>query len=262
VLLFLTLPALAKDACADLLKVPRTGRTVATADGLPVTSDMIDAVLASVGDEVRTQVEEAGQMAEVVDQTALGDLLAQEGCRRGLGKSGIERQRLALALRGAMAQLVLDAVVAERSTPERLRGWYDDHAVQFRGPEVHARHILVPEESEARAILAELTQGADFAAVAKAKSRDPGSGPDGGDLGWFKQGRMVEAFDAAVFGAPVGQVSGPVQTRFGWHVFIVDERREVSPFAEVESQVRARLRDELVSEYLEEMRKAHPIVVQ
>ena len=93
--------------------------------------------------------------------------------------------------------------------------------------EVHARHILVATEKEAKEIIERLKKGEDFATVAKEKSKDPSA--EGGDLGWFGRGQMLKPFEDAAFALEVGQISEPVHTQFGWHVIKVEERRGLSP---------------------------------
>jgi peptidyl-prolyl cis-trans isomerase C len=101
--------------------------------------------------------------------------------------------------------------------------------------EVHARHILVATEAEARTVIDELAKGGDFATLAKKYSTDPG-GASGGDLGFFKQGDMVPEFAAAAFALKPGEVSKqPVKSQFGWHVIQVLERRAAKPATYEES---------------------------
>lgn len=146
--------------------------------------------------------------------------------------------------------------------------------------EVHARHLLVqlpakatPEEVEKarlRAVaLAEEAKkpGVDFTELAKAKSEGP-SAADGGDLGFFKRGVMVAEFEKAAFGLPVGGISEPVRTKFGWHVIKVEERRASAarPFEQVQEQLREKLmRDQLekyTEQYVQELRQAAAVEVK
>jgi peptidyl-prolyl cis-trans isomerase SurA len=146
--------------------------------------------------------------------------------------------------------------------------------------EVHARHILVqvspkatPEEVEAArvkafALAAEARKpGVNFAELAKAKSEGP-SAADGGDLGFFRRGVMVAEFEKVAFATPVGSVSDPVRTRFGWHVIYVEERRalEPPPFDEVKDQLREKmLRAQLekyTEQYLQELRQGALVEVK
>ena len=114
-------------------------------------------------------------------------------------------------------------------TDAAMRKVYDDAIGQMKKePEVHARHILVETEDEAKAVLAELKKGADFAELAKTKSKDPGSA-DGGDLGYFTKDQMVPEFSDVAFKLDKGALSDPVKSQFGWHVIKVEDKRERQP---------------------------------
>ncbi len=89
---------------------------------------------------------------------------------------------------------------------------------------VHAKHILVKTEDEAKVILYDVTHGKAFEDVAKEKSLCP-SGKSGGDLGWFGRGQMVKEFEDAAFSLKPGAISQPVKTQFGWHLIKVEEAK-------------------------------------
>ena len=145
-----------------------------------------------------------------------------------------------------------------------MLGAADDAAVQaaydekygdgFGGVEFNASHILVETEEEAAGVIAQLDEGADFAALAKEKSTGP-SGPGGGSLGWFGEGRMVAEFETAVKALDPGQVSPPVQTQFGWHVITLNERRqaEAPELNEVRSELQGELREQAVAAHIKEL---------
>ncbi len=139
---------------------------------------------------------------------------------------------------------------------EELIAYYDDHKDEFlQGEQANARHILIrvaPDateeergEAEVRAngVASIANQGADFAELAAIHSEDPGSKDNGGDLGWFDRGRMVEEFEDAVFSAKPGEIVGPVKSQFGYHIIRVEAFRpeHQQPFEEVEEQVRFRV---------------------
>jgi peptidyl-prolyl cis-trans isomerase C len=127
-------------------------------------------------------------------------------------------------------KLLLDDYLEQQAkkvvTPEAEKAIYDQ-SMKLAKPEeeVHARHILVDNEGEAKKIAARLKAGEDFAKVAAETSKDPGSKAEGGDLGWFTKERMVPDFATAAFALKPGQVSDPVKTQFGWHVIKVEEKR-------------------------------------
>lgn len=128
--------------------------------------------------------------------------------------------------------------------------------VPATAPQVHARHILVETEEEAQAVRERLLNGEDFATVAKEVSTDPGSAQNGGDLGWFGLGRMVPEFEKVAFNEPIGEISEPVKTQFGYHIIEVlerDENRELSP-SELEQA-----KQERFQEWLQEQRASADI---
>jgi parvulin-like peptidyl-prolyl isomerase len=83
---------------------------------------------------------------------------------------------------------------------------------------VQCSHILVKDERDAQTLLAELQNGGDFAAKARELSQCPSGKQSGGDLGMFARGAMVKEFDAVAFDLAIGELSGVVKTKFGYHV--------------------------------------------
>lgn len=109
--------------------------------------------------------------------------------------------------------------------------------------EVRARHILVDSEDKAREVYEKIAHGEEFSKMARDHSKDPGSKDDGGDLGYFAQGQMVPEFETAAFKLKKGDVSMPVQTKFGWHLIKIEDRRArgAPPFEQVKERILASL---------------------
>ena len=127
-----------------------------------------------------------------------------------------------------------------------------------------ARHILVETEDEAAAIITELDNGAEFAELARQHSTGP-TGPDGGDLGWFSADSMVAPFAEAVRAVEIGNyTSKPVQTRFGWHVILVEDQREQEPpgLESVRSELTTAVERQKMDRYVEGLRQAAEVVVR
>ena len=122
--------------------------------------------------------------------------------------------------------------------------------------EVHARHILVETEDEAKAILEQIKGGADFAELAKQKSKDPGAS-DGGDLGYFTKDQMVPEFSDVAFKMYPGQLSNPVKTQFGWHIIKLEDKRQrpVPDLDAVKDQIDQYLVRKAQSEYVGKLRQ-------
>ncbi|WP_137109819.1 peptidylprolyl isomerase [Rhodobacter sp. SY28-1] len=145
--------------------------------------------------------------------------------------------------RGLVSGIAIEGIVKEAVTDAALQAAYDARFKDAQPQtEYNAAHILVDTEEEANKIKEELAAGADFAEIAKAKSTDTGSGANGGDLGWFGLGMMVKPFEDAVVAAKVGEVSGPVQSEFGYHLILVKETRVAA------QPTLDQMRDELAAE--------------
>src|ERR1700675_1349797 len=158
-------------------------------------------------------------------------------------------------------RLLMDSLLATEgkaaTTDDAMKKVYEDASKQITGEqEVHARHILVETEDEAKAIEEELKKGADFAELAKKKSKDPGVS-DGGDLGFFTKDQMVPEFSAVAFSLEPGKISDPVKSQFGWHVIKVEEKRDRKPpdFAQVKAQIETYVTRKAQADYVAKLRQ-------
>ncbi len=146
-------------------------------------------------------------------------------------------------------QIILDKAVGSNVhiTDKQIAAYFAKNHTQFdKPPMVRARHILVPDLKTAQKVEADLKSGKDFAAEAKQYSIDPGSRDKGGELGWFRKGQMVPAFEAYAFKGPIGKVSPPVKSPFGYHVIEVEERKpgQTATIASARDQIVAQLRQQ------------------
>lgn len=139
---------------------------------------------------------------------------------------------------------------------EMIKTAYTERYAKKTGKEYKARHILLESEDDAKAVIKALDGGADFASLAKEKSTGP-SGPSGGDLGWFSPKQMVKPFaDATIALKKGGYTKTPVKTQFGWHVILLEDKRDVQPpkLEEVKEDLRQELSRASVIKYLNELR--------
>src|SRR5262245_18328993 len=146
-------------------------------------------------------------------------------------------------------------------TDQAMREVYEEAKKSMAGQEeVRARHILVETEEEAKAILEQLKAGADFATLAKEKSKDPGAA-DGGDLGYFVKDQMVPEFAEVAFKMYPGQLSNPVKTQFGWHIIKVEDKRTkpIPEFEKVKDQIEAFLMRKAQTEFVSKLRQTAKI---
>jgi peptidyl-prolyl cis-trans isomerase C len=159
-------------------------------------------------------------------------------------------------------RLLMDSLLASEgkaaTTDEAMKKVYEEASKQITGEqEVHARHILVESEDEAKAVKAELDKGADFAELAKKKSKDPGAS-DGGDLGFFTKDQMVPEFSAVAFALEPGKISDPVKSQFGWHIIKVEEKRnrQAPAFDQVKGQIETYVTRKAQADYVAKLREA------
>jgi peptidyl-prolyl cis-trans isomerase C len=162
-------------------------------------------------------------------------------------------------------RLLMDSLLASEgkaaTTDAAMKQVYEDASKQIAGEqEVHARHILVETEDEAKAVKAELDKGGDFAELAKKKSKDPGAS-DGGDLGFFTKDQMVPEFSAVAFALEPGKISDPVKSQFGWHIIKVEEKRNRKPpeFDQVKAQIETYVTRKAQADYVGKLREAAKI---
>ncbi|MBZ4020923.1 peptidylprolyl isomerase [Rhodobacter sp. TJ_12] len=194
---------------------------VATVNGTEITLGMMVAVRDGLPPEYLQLPDELlfnGVLDQLIQQTALAEI--GEGMMTHRDEIALEVDR-----RAYLAGMLLDYTARRAVTPETLQEAYDAKYAQAEPTrEFHAAHIIVPTKEEAEEILAEIEGGADFAEVAKEKSQD-GAAANGGDLGWFGLEQMVQPFAEAVAAMKDGEVKGPVQTEYGWHVVRLIESR-------------------------------------
>jgi peptidyl-prolyl cis-trans isomerase C len=162
-------------------------------------------------------------------------------------------------------RLLMDSLLASEgkaaTNDDAMKKVYEEASKQISGEEeVHARHILVETEDEAKAIKAELDKGGDFAELAKKKSKDPGAS-DGGDLGFFTKDQMVPEFSTAAFSLEPGKISDPIKSQFGWHIIKVEEKRKrkAPDFDQVKSQIETYVTRKAQADYVGKLREAAKI---
>ena len=160
------------------------------------------------------------------------------------------------------SRLLMDNLLATEgkaaTTDDAMKKVYEDASKQITGEqEVHARHILVESEDDAKTVKAELDKGADFAELAKKKSKDPGAS-DGGDLGFFTKEQMVPEFSAVAFALEPGKISDPVKSQFGWHIIKVEEKRsrQAPGFDQVKGQIETYVIRKAQADYVAKLREA------
>jgi len=233
---------------------------VARANGV----DIHESDLSFAEEEIGTNMPQMGadQKREYLI-TYLADVivLSQAAEKQKLADNADVQRRLSFDRNRVLMEALLQNAGRAAITDAAIHQVYDDAVKQMQPEqEVHARHILVATEDEAKAIAADLKKGADFAAVAKEKSKDPGAA-NGGDLGYFTKDQMVPEFAEVAFKLDRGQVSDPIHTQFGWHIIKVEDKRTkpTPTFDQVKGQLQNYVAHRAQAELVDSLRKTAQI---
>ena len=157
------------------------------------------------------------------------ELILQEANNRGVMQKESVREQLEQSKMGIVIAAVFEDFVEKEGVAEsELKAAYEQVKTQYTGKEYHVEHILLEKEADAKAITAQIKAGGNFEQIAKEKSKDPGSAPNGGDLGWVSDKALVPDFSKAMVQLKKGQITDkPVKTQYGWHIIKLDDVRDV-----------------------------------
>ena len=233
---------------------------LATVDGSPITEDDLNDAMTDIGPGLPQKLEGAARQKYVLDYLIDLKLAAKKAQAEKLDQTPEFARKLAYYRDKLSMEELLGSVAKAATTDEAEHKAYDE-AAKAEPPqeEIHARHILVPTEDEAKAALARIKGGEDFAKVATELSKDPSG--DGGDLGWFTKDRMVPEFSEAAFKLKKGEVSDPVKTQFGWHIIKIEDIRTKTfpPFEQVKDQAARYVAQKAESETIAQLHNAAKI---
>jgi peptidyl-prolyl cis-trans isomerase C len=244
--LILAAAALALTSTAGFAEDAITADTViATVDGTNITVGHVIALRGRLPEQYQSLPDDVlfpGIVEQLIQHTVLEHAIRTQLDKRT--ELGLENES-----RAFLANEMLTRLSEREVTEDELKAAYvERYDAAIPDQEYNASHILVETEDEAKELKRLLDEGADFATLAREKSTGP-SGPNGGELGWFGKGQMVQPFEEAVMSLAVGEVSNPVQTQFGWHVVKLNDMRNIAiPTLE---DVRADLTMELQRDALE-----------
>ncbi len=261
-------------------KVKGDGTAVATVNGVAIKLSEYERTATQVRDSFVAEGLDpnsaAGkvQLSQIYDEI-LDTLIAQELVRQGakaqnitvtdgdvkaemdrivVQQGGEDKLQAALATQGMtrddLLTLIRDRLLAAKLADALTKD------MKATGEQVHARHILVQTEDEAKKVIDRIKAGEDFGAVAKELSQDPGGKTNGGDLGWIARGQTVASFEDAAFALALKTLSAPVKSQFGYHVIEVLEKDPNRPLPDEQMQ---QAREEKLSTWLDDQKKAAKI---
>ncbi|CAK0759584.1 peptidyl-prolyl cis-trans isomerase C [Gammaproteobacteria bacterium] len=248
------------------------GISLAVADDVPQAAD---AVIATVNGTIITQASYDRYLATrpagsnrdrkmVIEELVKREVVLQDALKRGLDKQPEIAAEIVTLRENLLVAAELKAAADNMpSSEEELQKFYTEHLKDMAVIEYKARHILVPTEEEAKAIIVELNAGGDFVKIAKEKSKD--NATEGGDLGWFNGNQMVKPFSDAIAVLPKGKYTAqPVHTEFGWHVILHEDTRETPPpaFDSIKDRIKMVVQRTKLQEYIQHLREQAKVEVK
>ena len=242
----LSTAVIAQDADTVIATV---GETDITLGQMIITRAQLPQQYAQLPDEILFQ----GVLDQLIQQQLLADAMGKAPARV---EYALQNERRTL-----LAGELINKISSEAVTDEAIQAAYDARFSDATpATEYNASHLLVETEEEAIAAKARVEAGEEFADVARDVSTGP-TGPNGGNLGWFGEGQMVPAFEAAVVSMEVDGLSDPVQTQFGWHVITLNESRDSSlpSLDSVRQELAGEIQEAAIQELLVELEEANPV---
>jgi peptidyl-prolyl cis-trans isomerase C len=247
-------------AVSMVLACSALAQNVAVVNGKPVPQSRVDSIL----DRVKKQSAEQGrQLPPDVDQrikesVVMNEIFTQEAERRGLQGSREFRTQMDMARQQILVQLLREDIRKKAAVSETdMKAVYDKEKAQNTGTEYQARHILVEKEDEAKQLIAQIKGGAKFEDLAKKHSKDPGSGQNGGDLGFSRPDAYVPEFSKAMMDLKKGEMTPtPVKSQFGYHIIKLEDSRaaQFPSFEEVKPQLQQQMAQGKEAEALKALR--------
>lgn len=255
-------------ACAQ--KGEQKGPYLAKVGNTKITQNDLEREFKNLPDFAQKMFEDSKGKEQFLDELIKKEMLYQEAVKRGLDKDTEFQRKVEEFRKLTLISQLLEKEIEEKTkvTEKDVRDYYEKHKEELASvSQIRASHILVKTEEEAKKVQERLKKGEDFAALAKKLSIDPGSAPNGGDLGFFSAGQMVPEFESAAAKLKPGEVSGPVKTRFGYHLIKTTDKKMGKPveFDKIQHVLMQRLSAEKQKEffdtYIEDLKKAYKVEI-
>jgi peptidyl-prolyl cis-trans isomerase C len=238
---------------------------IATVNGKPVTDEDVKMALSSLNEAQRDGIsKDLNSKKQVLSSVLEQEILLQEATKEKLDQDNDYKNALAAFRKQYLINRTLEKNLRSKMTDSAAKSYYETHKADFSTDQVHAHHILLSDEKKAKQILAEAkAPNADFQALAEKHSQDPSAKNNRGDLGFFGKDQFVPEFTHAAFSASEGEIIGPVQTSFGFHIIKVLKKKVGAPleYREVELKVKNALWQRLVMTYVGKLKEQAKIQI-
>jgi peptidyl-prolyl cis-trans isomerase C len=233
-------------------------KVAATVNGVAIPQSRVDAMVKEA--TTQGQQPDSPELHKAMRERAINiELLSQQAMKDGLDKQAEVQEQIAMARQSVLVGAYIQEFTKNHPISEdTLKQEYEKLKDQPNNKRYQVAHILVVTEKEAKAIVAQLRKGGNFAAIAKKSSKDPSAKNSGGDMGWHTAGDFVPEFSEAMVRLKKGEISEPVQTQFGWHIIKLEDV-QVVPFEQVKQSLMQMLQNRAIQNLLADLRKGAKI---
>jgi peptidyl-prolyl cis-trans isomerase C len=239
--------------------------SIATVNGKTITEKDLMGALTGLNEGQKANVmKDPNSRKQVLSNVIDQEVLVTEAEKEKLDQDQEYKDALANFRKQYLTSKVLQKNLANKVTDSTAKKYYEAHKSRYSSDLVHAQHILVSDEQQAREIMKKAKEpNADFQELAEKNSKDPSVKNNRGDLGFFGRDKMVPEFTEPAFEAKEGQIIGPIKTQYGYHIIKVIEKKIGKPldYAEVEYRVRSDLRNEIAQNYVNQLRSQAKVQV-
>ncbi len=246
----------------------QSGAFVAKVGSVTITQEDAGRELKTLPEQIQKMFTGPEGADKFVDELVKKEMLYQEAKKKGLESNADYQKKVEDFRKLTLISMLLEKEIEDKAkvSDKDVKDYYEKHKADLTtNNQIRASHILVKSEDEAKKIFDQVKKGGDFAKIAREKSIDTGSAKNGGDLGFFARGQMVPEFDKAAFSLKEGEVSGPVQTQFGYHIIKITGKKEgkIVEFDKVKDlltqRVTAEKQKEAFDSYMESVKKTYTV---
>jgi peptidyl-prolyl cis-trans isomerase C len=237
----------------SLLAFSAFAEELANVNGVSITTDDYQKALASVPPQSKAQLANPDEKKRFVNMLVDREILTQEAKKAGMDKDPVFLGEVEQAKKEILVSMMAQKLNKEKVTDEAIHSYFNKNIKDFQL--IHAAHILVKTEEEAKKIKKELSSGGNFEELAKKYSTDTSNAQRGGDLGFFNRKQMVKPFADLAFTLKPNEMGGPVKTQFGFHLIKVLEVKNPK-FEELTQENARAIRGEVLNSEIEKMKAA------
>lgn len=259
-----------------LAQAPATDPVVLTVGSEKITKSQFEQIIDSLPDQQKAQLTTAENRRRLAEQLSELKTLAQEARSKKLDQDPATKTRITMQTEQVLANAAYNTLGGGTPDEAAMKTYFEAHKGEWEV--VKARHILIrfqgsrvpirlgqkdltEEESltKTKDLLAQIKGGAKFADLAEKESDDTGSGANGGDLGEFSHGQMVPEFETVAFATPVGQISEPVKSAFGYHIILVEAHTNKS-YDDAKQEIAEKIRPDMAQKGLDALKQKVTVV--